>query len=95
MGSWWNVEVGGQAVPVWGKSYVPDELMLLFTDGDRFVDSAKAEALADYDSRAADGPVAGSPPVSWGTGLMGYQATAGALRQRLELHGFSRDWVCG
>ena len=25
---------------------------------------------------------------------MGYETTAGVLRQRLDLHGFSRDWVC-
>lgn len=94
MGSWWNVEVGGQGVPVWGKSYVPDELMLLFTDDDRFLNSAKARAFAENENRAADGSEAGRRPVSWQTGLMGYQTTAGVLRQRLELHGFSRDWVC-
>ena len=80
VGWWWNVEVGGHAVPVWGKSYVPDELMLLFTDGDRFVDSAKVEAFAESENWTVDGPEAGSRVVSWQSGRMGYQATAGKRR---------------
>ena len=94
MGSWWNVEVGGEAVPIWGKSYVPDELMLLFTDADRCLDSVKAEAFADHMNRDVDGPEDDSQPSSWTAGVMGYETTAGVLRQRLDLHGFSRDWVC-
>lgn len=93
MGSWWNVEVGGHGIPVWGKSYVPDELMLLFTEDDRFLDSAKAQAFVEDEDRSVDGSEMGRP-MSWQSGLMGYQSTAGVLRQRLELHGFSREWVC-
>lgn len=95
MGSWWHVEVGGQAVPVWGKSYVPDELVLLFADGDLYVDSTRAATLTEQENGAVDEPQMGSQSLPWvTTGLMGYQTTAGALQQRLHLHGFTRDWVC-
>lgn len=89
MGAWWNVEVGGQAIPLWGKSYVPDELMLVFTGNDRFMNPVKA---AECEARADDPEFHGD--ISWQTGLVGYTATAGALRKRLELQGFSSDWVC-
>ncbi len=96
VGSWWNIEVGGQGIPVWGKSYVPDELMLLFTDEDRLLDSARTDTSTRIENEVAEAEESESdgPPESGRTGLLGYQTTAGALRQRLELHGFSRDWVC-
>ncbi|GHH70320.1 HEPN/Toprim-associated domain-containing protein [Promicromonospora soli] len=93
MGSWWSIQVGGQAIPVWGKNYVPDELMLLFADEDRFVDTTKLAALAEYENRAADAPEPDGLPLPWHDDLMGYSATARTLRRRLELQGFSSDWV--
>ncbi|MFI2363040.1 hypothetical protein [Promicromonospora sp. NPDC019610] len=93
MGSVWSVQVGGQAIPVWGKNYVPDELMLLFADEDRFVDAAKLAAWAGYENRTADAPEPDELPASWYRDLMGYSATAPTLRKRLALQGFSSDWV--
>jgi hypothetical protein len=63
MGSWWSIQVGGQAIPVWGKNYVPDELMLLFAEEDRFVDNTKLAAWAEYENRAATAPARVSPRV--------------------------------
>ncbi|MGY0390575.1 hypothetical protein ACWZJV_26685 [Nocardioides sp. WG-D5] len=94
MGSWWHMEVGGHAVPVWGKSYVPDDLMLLFAGEDRFLDAAKLAAYAEHESRADDAPKWNGSLAVWHADLMGYSSTAGALRRRLELQGFSSDWVC-
>lgn len=91
MGSWWNVEIGGQDSPVWGKNYVPDELMLLFGDDDYYLHSAKLKELADVESGAAERD---DLPATWCTDLVGYSTTVGALRQRLQLQGFSSDWVC-
>ncbi len=93
MGSWWDIEVGGRSIPVWGKSYVPDKLMLLFTDEDLFVDPARARAFSHYLDGTDPEAGAAEQSVSWQSGLMGYRVQAGALRQRLELHGFSRDRV--
>lgn len=90
MGSWWNVEIGGRDAPVWGKSYVPDELMLLFEDDDYYTDSTKLNELEDAESAEAG---RGELPASWYTDLLGYSSTAGALRQRLQLQGFSSEWV--
>lgn len=42
VGSWWNIKIGEARVPIWGKSYVPDQLMLVFGDKDRV---AVAESL--------------------------------------------------
>lgn len=94
MGSWWEVEVGGQPVPVWGKNYVPDELMLLFTDDDRFVDAAKLSAFHKFESGEAVESDLDGTTESWHSGLMTYESTAGVLRRRLALRGFSSDWVC-
>lgn len=94
VGSWWSVEVGKQEIPVWGKSYVPDELMLLFTDSDHFIDQAKADGLAEVESKVQSGestwPMHSAP---WHSRLLGYSAAAGTLRTRLELQGFSTEWV--
>lgn len=91
MGSWWNVEIGGQDAPVWGKSFVPDELMLLFGDDDYYVDSTKLQVLEDVESRATD---VDDSPANWFSNVMGYSTTAGALRRRLQLQGFSSEWIC-
>lgn len=95
MGSWWHIKVGKTEVPVFGKSYVSDELMLLFNDTDRFVDESRR---TEYESSLA--PVDGESDVSltddaqtWHAGLMGYSATVGTLRARLELQGFAAGWV--
>lgn len=93
VGSWWSIQVGGQAIPVWGKKYLPDELMLLFADEDRFVDTAKLAAWAVDENRTADAPEPDEVPVPWHNELVGYSAAAGTLRQRLELQGFASDWV--
>jgi hypothetical protein len=93
MGSWWSVDVGGQAAPVWGKNHVPDELMLLFTDEDRYLDPAKLRAFAEDENQTADTPAPVGPPLPWQIGLMVYSAPAGVLRKRLDLQGFSSNWV--
>lgn len=93
VGSWWVVEVGGHSVPVWGKNYVPDELMLLFTDTDRFVDPIKLDAFVEAESRQVDPLDSDTTPRAWRSELMTYKSNAGILRQRLELQGFSSEWV--
>ncbi|POH59159.1 hypothetical protein C3B59_18275 [Cryobacterium zongtaii] len=90
MGSWWNLEIGGQAAPVWGKSYVSDELMLLFNDGNFHVSAAKLSVLEDIESSGGEQD---DLPESWYENLMCYSTTVGALRQRLQLQGFSTEWV--
>lgn len=94
MGSWWSVNVGRHAVPVWGKSYVPDELMLLFTDSDYFIDRPRVDALEGLDV-PSEAPEPSTLPKSatWHSRLLGYAVTAGTLRTRLELQGFSSAWV--
>lgn len=94
VGSWWSVVVGKQEVPVWGKSYVPDALMLLFTDNDHFVDRMKVDALEQFElQRDASDPRRVPMSASWHSRLLVYSATAGTLRTRLELQGFSSEWV--
>lgn len=90
MGSWWNIDIGGQAAPVWGKNYVDDELMLLFVDDDFLMSAEKLKVLEDIDRSGFESD---DLPSSSRTDLMGYATTAGALRQRLRLQGFSTEWV--
>ncbi|MEP7194339.1 MAG: hypothetical protein ABI903_15930 [Actinomycetota bacterium] len=79
---------------MWGKSYVPDELMLLFTDSDYFIDRVKADALEQFELQSDAPEPRGLPEsTSWHSRLLGYAATAGTLRTRLELQGFSSEWV--
>lgn len=92
MGSWWDIEVGSHRAPVWGKNYVPDELMLLFADDDLFIDQAKMAVVAEHESQEND-DVVDTEPASWNTRLMHYATTAGTLRMRLELQGFSSQRV--
>jgi hypothetical protein len=95
MGSRWQVDIGKRAAPVFGKNFVSDQLMLVFTDTDRFLDHAKRDDLAEFDRLRADDPefAMDAPPRSWHTRLLGYSTTAGALRSRLELQGFSSERV--
>lgn len=92
MGAWWQLEVGKRLAPVFGKNSLPDPLMLVFTDGDRFVDAGRRERLAELE-RLADSGHETDMPLEWGRGLMGYSATAGTLRARLALQGFSSERV--
>ena len=78
---------------MWGKNYVPDELMLLFTDDDLFVDQEKVNAFVRHEQRRALDLEADEDRASWDTRLMGYSASAGTLRARLAIQGFSSEWV--
>ena len=93
MGSWWQVKIAGQAAPVRGKNYVPDELVMLFDDGDFYRDPAKLNAIAEIEGRDDEGAEIEGLPATYHHNLIGYSASAGALRQRLQLQGFSFDWV--
>jgi hypothetical protein len=92
MGAWWQFEVGKRRAPVSGKNSLPDPLMLVFRDDDRFVDAVRREHLAELDRLADDGHEIDTP-LTWSRGLMGYSATAGTLRSRLALQGFSSERV--
>ncbi len=81
--------------PVFGKNFVSDQLMLVFTEADRFVDEVKRNELAEFE-RLADGGAevaTDDRPPSWHTRLMGYSAPAETLRFRLDLQGFSSERV--
>jgi hypothetical protein len=95
VGSWWSVEVGDREVPIWGKNYVPDTLMLAFADEDLVVHAPSIEALARYesDAPAVDSRLDGEHGVRQSR-LFHYTATAGTIRTRLALQGFSTKWVC-
>lgn len=88
MGSRRQIELRKRACPVFGKNFVSDQLMLVFTADDLFVDTTKRDELARLEELPADHPEVGAP-LAWHSRLMGYSATAAALRTRLELPGFS------
>lgn len=92
MGAWWQFEIGTRRAPVSGKNSLPDPLMLVFRDDDRFVDAVRREQLAEL-ARFADDGRETDMPLAWSRGLMGYSATAGTLRSRLALQGFSSERV--
>lgn len=94
VGSWWSVEVGDREVPIWGKNYVPDTLMLAFADEDLVVDRPSIEALerCEPDAPAADSQLDLEHDVRQSR-LFHYTATAGTIRTRLALQGFSTNWV--
>ncbi|WP_144855027.1 toprim domain-containing protein [Marihabitans asiaticum] len=73
---------------MFGKNFVSDQLMLVFTEGDLFVDTTKRDELSRLEELSADHPEVDAP-LAWHSRLMGYSATAAALRTRLELQGFS------
>lgn len=85
MGAWWQLEAGSRLTPLTGKNTVPDELMLLFTDADHFVDEAQVEALSELEDAPEEFDADEEP---WPRRMVGYSATAGTLRARLELQGF-------
>lgn len=80
---------------MFGKNFVSDQLMLVFTDADRFVDNAKRNDLAEFERLVADHPEVAMDdrPRTWHTRLVGYSASAGSLRSRLKLQGFSSERV--
>lgn len=71
---------------------MPDELMLLFTDDDLFIDHTQVSTLAEYEERDHEAEIQ-KRPTSLSTRIMGYSASAGTLRKRLEIQGFSGEWV--
>lgn len=77
MGAWWQLETGSRLTPLNGKNTVPDELMLLVTDADHFVDEAQVEALSELEACGReDGPVR--------TGTTGLEVTMSLeVRRRL------------
>ncbi|WP_445256999.1 hypothetical protein [Nocardioides aurantiacus] len=94
MGSWWHVQVGAQEVPVFGKSYVSDQLMLLLTDEDFYLDHTKNRDMVEFETAyVVDPDRAMGMPRTWHDGLMGYSSTVANLRTRLDLQGFSADRV--
>lgn len=66
--------------------------MLLFTDDDLFVNRERVDALIQYEQQHDD-DIASDDPPSWDGSLMGYSISAGTLRKRLEIQGFSSEWV--
>ncbi|WP_420112675.1 hypothetical protein [Pseudactinotalea sp.] len=77
---------------MFGKNYVSDQLMLIFTGDDRFVDVAKRDELAQLEEQFATHPET-DEPLAWHRRLMWYSASAEALRSRLALQGFSSERV--
>ena len=86
-----------------GKNFLPDVLMLLFQDSDRYIKTA-AEAETRVEESAPDGggPVAAGPAsedlVPGGaprdralTGLLGYSTDTNTMRARLRLQGFTTE----
>ncbi|MEU3847509.1 hypothetical protein AB0E44_11040 [Micrococcus terreus] len=68
--------------------------MLLYTDDERFVDLAKVDDLERFEQRVDTDTTLEVQSASWQSQLMRYSTTAGVLRTRLELQGFSSEWVC-
>src|SRR5699024_1983333 len=85
------IKIGRFKAPLWGNSYVPDELMLVFTEQDMFLDDAKLTRLREPEVDADDYASFDGED----TEVMGYAARAGVLRKRLDIQGFSSDWVRG
>ena len=95
MGTWWELRIGRQALPVFGKNHVPDDLMMVFTAEDRFVDN---DRLLEY--RAYEEDISRNPDLalndrrySWESHMVEYRATVATLRARLELQGFGAALV--
>jgi hypothetical protein len=91
MGAYWRIKIGRSKAPIWGNSYVPDKLMLIFTEQDMFLDEAKLKAFTQPELDADDSVLFGDEDKQ----LMGYAARAGVLRSRLDVQGFSSDWIKG
>lgn len=94
MGSWWNVRVGNREVPIFGKNYVPDTLMLAFADDDLVTHRPSIEAVERYNSETILAGTGDDDGHLWPEGpFLYYSATAETIRARLALQGFSADWV--
>lgn len=89
VGSYWNLQVGQVAV-LSGKNYVPDDVMLLFSERDRFVDRDRLLPILEPPADADDSD---DRPASAHVRLVGYRCSVHALRARLELQGFGYDRV--
>ena len=51
VGSYWQLSAGGLDL-LYGKNYVPDELMLIFTDADRVLNGEALASLRELDDTA-------------------------------------------
>lgn len=88
MSATWDLSLGRRTL-MWGKRYVPDQLLLVFNDEDMRVDRARAESLLGDD--VDDAP---PPEVERRTGrLFCYGSTVHAIRSRLDLQGFGQRRV--
>jgi len=84
----WDLRLGRRTL-LWGKRFVPDQLLLVFNDDEMLLDRPRAEALLDEDSDAAD-----FQEVHGRVGrLFSYASTAHAVRSRLDLQGFGQRRV--
>lgn len=100
MGAWWQVQLGRQPAPIFGKNHVPDSLMLVFTAADRFLDQERFQSYRAFHDELERDPdrALDDEPVSWQTHMVGYRASVASLRARLELQGFGAARVrelCG
>jgi hypothetical protein len=90
MSEYWRLELGRRQELLANRDYVPDQLMLLFRERDRFWDASRAEWLvvnADVEDDTVE---------EWDSRhLFGYRATVGELRARLSLQGFGPIQVRG
>jgi hypothetical protein len=86
VGSYWQLSAGGLDL-LYGKNYVPDELMLIFTDADRVLNG---EALASLRESDDDAEIVVDAPTS---GIFAYKSTVADIKARLSLQGFSTDAV--
>lgn len=84
MGSMWYIVANGRSILL-GKNYVPDELMTVFRQGDRYEDT---NLIAEYENLPEHG--------EWSAkyrGLISYRTNVKTLRERLDLMGFSLNRV--
>lgn len=85
MSTTWDLSVGRRTL-LWGKSYVPDQLLLLFNDENLILDQPRASSLNDTDDDGYIDDVA----VLEGSNepIFSYRSTVDAIRSRLDLQGF-------
>ena len=88
MSATWDLKLGRRTL-IWGKRYVPDQLLLVFNDDDMLVDRPRAEELLSDDSDAADFPEIDGQIAH----LFSYASTVHAIRSRLDLQGFGERRV--
>lgn len=87
MSATWDLSLGRRTL-MWGKRYVPDQLLLVFNDEDMFVDRTRAESFMD-DGDSVDFPEVGGPTGN----LFSYGSTVHAIRSRLGIQGFGQGRV--